>query len=78
LEVPKFFRRFFPIASADEIREEAFVLYYYSEGGVKYGDIEEMETVERAWNLKRLSRQKQAELSEAKKAQKSHRARRRR
>jgi hypothetical protein len=59
----------------DDIREQTFVLYYFSEGGISYGDVEEMEATERAWQLKRLLKQRKNEVDEMKKAQKRPRRR---
>jgi hypothetical protein len=80
LELPQFFRRFFPIGDVDELREETFALYYYSTheggGGITYGDVQDMEASERHWNLKRISQQKRHEADAMRSAQ--ARARRRR
>jgi hypothetical protein len=68
LGVSKFFRGFFPLVSLEDLREQSFALYYFTEGGVTYSDVEEMEASERHWHLKRLRQQKQAEADAMKKA----------
>lgn len=42
--------------------EQSFLLMYGMQGGLKWDDIQEMETSERLFHLKRLVEQKQMEL----------------
>jgi hypothetical protein len=69
LGVQKFFRGFFPVTSLDDIREQTFALYYFSEGGIAYRDVENMEASERNWHLGRIAKQKTDEAEAIKKAQ---------
>jgi Sec7-like guanine-nucleotide exchange factor len=69
LGLQKFFRGFFPVASLDDIREQSFALYYFSEGGIAYRDVEEMEASERNWHLRRIAKQKTDEQEAIKRAQ---------
>ena len=76
MELPIFFRSFFPLATLDELREETFALYYFSEGGVKYGDVLDMESDERRWNLRRIEKQKALEAEAIERARQSAKRRR--
>ena len=55
----------------DAIREETFQLYYHSEGGVQYSDIQGMTSEERKWHIERILEQKKTESEAIKKAQAS-------
>jgi hypothetical protein len=68
LELGFFILGCFPLASADELREEAFALAYGSRGGIPYADIARMDRVDRHWYLRRLSEQKEAEEKAIRKA----------
>jgi hypothetical protein len=78
LELQKFFRGFFPVTSLDDIREQVFALYYFSEGGITYRDVDDMESSERTWHLKRIAKQKTDESEAIKKAQADAKMKRRR
>lgn len=70
--VRQFFRRFFPLKTTDDLREEMFALTYCMEGMV-YGHVEKMLTKDRVWYLRRLYRQLKRENDEMKRAGKKGR-----
>ena len=53
------------------MREEIFLLAYFSKGGFGYA-VNEMEAEERAWFLKRLTKQKKEEAAAMKKGTKGN------
>jgi len=67
--VSEFFRSFFPITDVNELREEIFSLYYFSEGGFTYSDVEDLEYEERQWHIKRIYEQKKKENKSIKDSQ---------
>lgn len=77
MDIQGFFRRFFPIARLEHLREEIFALTYCMKG-VTWSCIEKMPSEERVWLLKRLHAQVQKESDDMEKLRNKTKSRSRR